>query len=87
MEQKEPNKPIDFSGSDGYKFDHLSSLKENDLLLLSNEKLDTKNVKQLTSVDFLKNEVQKKEGTMLAIVETRRTWDKNYIEIKVDISN
>lgn len=36
-------------------FPHIGKLKEWDLLLLSSEKLDTKNVKKLTSADFLKD--------------------------------
>jgi hypothetical protein len=38
-----------------YNFPHLGSLKEFDLLLLSKEELDVKNVKKLTSPQFLKD--------------------------------
>jgi len=65
-------------------FPHLDSLKEFDLLLLSDTKLDTINVKQLTSSTFLK-EIQGQKGKMMAIVVSKRKHDKTYMEIKVDI--
>jgi len=55
----------------GFKFDYINSYKEFDLLLLSQKRLETEDVKQLTSVDFLK-ELREKEGMMLAIVDRKR---------------
>ena len=52
--------------------------------MISTEELETKNVKQLTSAKFLKA-VQSKPGTMMAMVDGKRKYDKNYLVLKVDI--
>jgi hypothetical protein len=46
-------------------------LKEFDLLLLSKEELDVKNVKKLTSSKFLKD-IQSQPGKMMAMVNQKR---------------
>lgn len=43
------------TGNFNSPYPHLDMLKEFDLLFITNEPLDTKNVKQLTSAKFLKN--------------------------------
>lgn len=49
-------------------YPHLDCLKEFDLLLVTTEELETKNVKQLTSAKFLK-QIQNKPGTFMAFVD------------------
>jgi hypothetical protein len=55
FEKADEKKEKDTSTDDRYKreYPHISSLKEFDLLLLSEEELETKNVKQLTNSKFL----------------------------------
>jgi hypothetical protein len=61
----------DVTNKKKYNFPHLNSLKEFDLLLLSKEELDVKNVKKLTSSKFLKD-IQNQPGKMMAMVNQKR---------------
>ena len=56
------------------------------MLLLSKEELDTKNVKKLTSAQFLKD-IQNQPDKMMAMVSQKRQQDKTFLELKVDISH
>lgn len=53
------------------QYQHLDSFKEFDLIIMSVKPLETKNAKQLTSVNFLKN-LQKQEDLMLGIILSKR---------------
>ena len=56
----------------------LDSLKEFDLLLISEQPLPVDEAKKLTGIDYLMN-MKKEKGKMLSLVSARRKKDSPYI--------
>eukprot|EP00347_Sterkiella_histriomuscorum_P002715 403367086 len=63
----------------------IDSLKEFDLLFISQEPLPFDEVKKVTNISYLMK-MREEQGKMLAIVSKRRKRDQNFLEVKIDAS-
>lgn len=61
----------------------LDSLKEFDLVLITEEPLPIDEAKKITNIEYLLK-MKKQKGKMLCVVSKRRKNDCDYISLKID---